>query len=95
MATTTVKSTYSLDVATVRQLEKLAERWHTSKSGALRRAIRAAAKQALPAENEGLDALDRLQRLLALDRASGTVWEVRTRQERRAGGQRSHRSVPP
>ena len=95
MATTTVKSTYSLDVETVRQLDSLAKRWNTSKSGALRRAIRAAAEQTLPAENEGLDALDRLQRLLALDRGSATVWEVRTRQERRAGAQRSHRSAPP
>ena len=94
MASITVKSTYSLDVETVRQLENLAQRWNTSKSGALRRAIQAAAEQALPADNEGLDALDRLQSLLALDRGTATVWEVRTRQERRAGAQRTHRSAP-
>ena len=94
MATITVKSTYSLDVETVRQLENLAERWNTSKSGALRRAIHAAAEQAPPTNSEGLDALDRLQSLLALDRGTATVWEVRTRQERRAAVQRTDRSAP-
>ena len=91
MATVTVKSTYSLDVATVRQLESLAKRWNTSKSAALRRAIQTAAEQELPADSEGLDALDRLQSLLALDPGAAAVWEVRTRQERRAGAQRIHR----
>ena len=94
MASLTVKSTYSLDVETVRQLESLAKRWNTSKSGALRRAIRTAAEQALPADHEGLDALDQLQNLLALDQGTATVWEVRTRQERRAGAQRTHRAGP-
>ena len=94
MATVTVKSTYSLDVATVRQLESLAKRWNTSKSAALRRAIQAAAKEELPADSEGLDALDRLQSMLALDSGGAAVWEVRTRQERRAGAQRTHRSAP-
>ena len=65
MATVTVKSTYSLDVETVRQLEELAKRWNTSKSGALRRAIQSAAKQVRSDHHE---ALDRLQDLLALDR---------------------------
>ena len=95
MATLTVKSTYSLDVETVGQLESLARRWNTSKSAALRRAIRMAAKEELPADREGLNALDRLQSLLALDSGAAAVWEVRTRQERRAGGQRIHRSAPP
>lgn len=91
MASITVKSTFSLDVETVRQLESLAKRWSTSKSAALRRAIRAAARQELPAESEELAALDRLQDLLALDQGSAAVWEVRNRQERRAGAQRTHR----
>jgi hypothetical protein len=39
MATTTVKSTYSLDVDTVRELDAVARRWRVSKSEALRRAI--------------------------------------------------------
>lgn len=91
MASITVKSTYSLDVETVRQLESLAKRWNTSKSAALRRAIHSAARQELPAESEELAALDRLQDLLALDRGSAAVWEVRNRQERRAGAHRTHR----
>lgn len=35
MATMTIKSTYSLDVGTVRTLEELARRWNVSKSEAL------------------------------------------------------------
>ena len=91
MASITVKSTYSLDVETVRQLDGLAKRWDISKSAALRRAIHAAAKQELPIDSEGLDALDRLQSLLALDSGAAAVWEVRNRQERRAGAQRTYR----
>ena len=91
MASISVKSTYSLDVETVRQLEGLAKRWNTSKSAALRRAIQTAAKQELPTDSEGLDALDRLQSLLALDSGAAAVWEVRNRQERRAGAQRTYR----
>ena len=44
MAITTIKSTYSLDVETVRMLESLARRWNVSKSEVLRRAIRSAAR---------------------------------------------------
>ena len=89
MATITVKSTYSLDVETIRQLEELAKRWNTSKSGALRRAIRSAAKQARSDHNEALDALDRLQALLALDRESARAWADEVRQERRATAERN------
>ena len=45
MATPTIKSTYSLDVETVRTLEALAQRWNVSKSKALQRSILAAAQQ--------------------------------------------------
>ena len=91
MATITVKSTYSLDVETVRQLEDLAKRWNTSKSAALRRAIRSAAKQASSDHNETLDALDRLQALLALGRESAQAWADEVRQERRAAEERNAR----
>ena len=87
----TVKSTYSLDVETVRQLEELAKRWNTSKSGALRRAIQSAAKQMRSDHNEALDALDRLQALLALDRESAQAWADEVRQERRAAAERNAR----
>ena len=89
MATITVKSTYSLDVETVRQLEDLAKRWRTSKSAALRRAIRSAAKQARSDGNEALDALDRLQSLLALDQETAGLWADEVRQERRAAAKRN------
>ena len=94
MATITVKSTYSLDVETVRKLEGLAKRWSTSKSAALRRAIDAAAKQADSVDNEALDALDRLQRRLALDRRTAGVWADEVRQERRAAAQRNAPPAP-
>ena len=95
MATITVKSTYSLDVETVRQLENLAKRWQTTKSGALRRAIQDAARHAPPLDREGLDALDRLQDLLALDRSTAAGWEDGVKRERRTGARRNHRSDPP
>ena len=88
MATITVKSTYSLDVETVRQLEVLARRWNTSKSGALRRAIQSAANQVLSDHNETLDALDRLQSMLALDRESAQAWADEVKHERRAASER-------
>ena len=88
MATTTIKSTYSLDVETVRQLEAIARRWKVSKSEALRRAIRAAASQKLPAEQEALDALQRLQDTIGLTDEEAGHWEDRIRSERRAAVRR-------
>ena len=85
----TVKSTYPLDIETVRQLECLAKRWNTSKSAALRRAIRSAAEQALPEDAKRLDRLDRLQDLLALNRESASGWENQVTQERRATSRRN------
>ena len=61
MAVTTIKSTYSLDVGSVRTLEELARRWKVSKSEVLRRAIRIAAAGDNPGNVAALDALDRLQ----------------------------------
>lgn len=84
MATVTVRSTYSLDLETVRRLEALAKRWDTSKSGALRRAIRLASEDARPTVNEKLAALDELQRLLALDERSAAEWCAEVQEERAA-----------
>ena len=83
MASVTVKSTYSLDVKTVRQLERLAKSWNTSKSAAIRRAIQTVAHQTLPRENTELDALDRLQHLLALGPEDAAAWEREMQRERR------------
>lgn len=83
MATPTIKSTYSLDVETVRMLEALAQRWNVSKSKALQRSIHAAAQQQHPADTEALDALDSLQASLHLDESTATRWERELEAERR------------
>lgn len=86
MATPKIKSTYSLDVETVRQLEAIARRWNVSKSEALRRAIRATMRDQ-PRDNE-LDTLDRLQSSLALSNKDADEWEQRLMRERKASATR-------
>ena len=90
MAIPTIKSTYSLDVETVRTLEALAQRWNVSKSKALQRTIQAAAEQHPPADREALDALDRLQSSLHLDETAIKDWEQGLRRERQETGKRLH-----
>lgn len=89
MATQTIKTTYALDVPTVRSLENLARRWNVSKSEALRRAIRASAAAAPAAEaRESIAALDRLQRGLGLESADAARWSNAARAERKAASRR-------
>ena len=88
MAITTIRSTYALDVETVRVLDRIAHRWGVSKSEALRRAIRAAEAQKPPAANDALRALDRLQRSLQLAPAKAKAWAARARIERKAAAAR-------
>ena len=88
MAITTVRSTYALDVETVRVLDRIAHRWGVSKSEALRRAIRGAEAQKPPAADGALRALDRLQRSLQLTPAKAKAWTARARRERRASATR-------
>jgi len=89
MATETVKTTYSLDVKTVRTLETLAQRWKVSKSEALRRAIQASAeREPRDAGREALRALDELQQALGLTPETATRWQRATRAERRASSRR-------
>lgn len=89
MATTTIKSTYSLDVESVRASEDLAGRWGVSKSEALRRAIRSEAGRQ-PAR--GGDALEALDQLPASLRSRNVVdleqWAREVESERRAAGRR-------
>jgi len=89
MAIPTIKSTYALDVETVRALERMAQRWKVSKSEALRRAIRAASGQEEPGTSDALEALDQLQRSLRLSPARARRWAARARGERRASSTRS------
>jgi hypothetical protein len=88
MATVTIKSTYSLDVGSVRQLETMARRWKVSKSEALRRAIRAAAEREPEAGRDELNALDRLQASLNLTKDQAARWERASARERRDSGGR-------
>jgi len=88
MATHTVKTTYALDVETVRTLDDLARRWNVSKSEALRRAIRASSAQAAPERLTPLQALDRLQGSLALTSRGAARWSAAARAERRESSRR-------
>jgi hypothetical protein len=83
MADPRVKATYSLDVATVKILERVAKRWGVSKSEALRRAIHASAT--LPTEADPrLHALSELQSAAAISASDAESWSVSVRDERRA-----------
>jgi len=91
MARTTIRSTYALDVGTVRTLEAVARRWRVSKSEALRRAIRAAAGTNPASVSSPLAALDQLQSSIARKRTDVEAWAVRLRRERRASSLRRER----
>lgn len=80
----TIKSTYSLDVESVRTLESLAQRWGVSKSEALRRMIHAAAAGHVPPADDSTAALDALQASLKLTARAAEEWRERVRHERRA-----------
>lgn len=91
MAITSIRSTYALDVATVKALEDLARRWGVSKSEVLRRVIRTAASQESQAGQDTLEALDELQRSVALSKRKVSVWARRAREERHASS--AHREA--
>jgi len=84
MAVTTIKSTYSLDVETVRTLEALARRWNVSKSEALRRAIRSAAGEKSQRVREKLEALKQLQDYVQRRGIDVEAWAREARAEREA-----------
>ena len=88
MAITTIKSTYSLDVETVRALEALAQRWRVSKSEVLRRAIRLAATEDAPNRSTALGALNRLQASVRQRNVDVSRWAHDLKNERRAAARR-------
>ena len=88
MAAITIKSTYSLDVESVRALEALAQRWNVSKSEVLRRAIRIAAMEGGSESGAALGALDRLQTSLRERKVDVTEWARDLKTERRASARR-------
>ena len=84
MAIPKIKSTYSLDVETVRTLESLARRWNVSKTEVVRRAIRAAAGDENQSVKSKLEALDRWQTSLKAQGVDFAAWEREARAERHA-----------
>ena len=74
MAIKTIKSTYSLDIESVRALKALAQRWNVSKSEVLRRAVRIVATGRLPHSFTALGALDRLQSSLRERKVDVARW---------------------
>lgn len=89
MAITTIKSTYSLDLDSVRTLEALARRWDVSKSEVIRRALRIAV---VAGDDKGgtvaLEALTRLQDTVRERGVDFAQWERDLRDERAAAGRR-------
>jgi hypothetical protein len=82
VATRRIRTTYTVDVETVRCLEALARKWKVSKSEALCRAVHAATRE----ENcaDALGALDDLQASLGMTLNEATEWADVVRAERRA-----------
>ena len=88
MAIPNIKSTYSLDIESVRKLESLAQRWKVSKSEVLRRAIRLAAAGGYEQHDSRLAALDQLQSRVRERRIDVSDWARGVRSERVAAGAR-------
>jgi predicted transcriptional regulator len=82
MATPTIKSTYSLDPQTVRDLERLARKYGTSKSDILRRAVQSLAAQEESPAAQGLLALEKLQKRIGLSAEKADAWVANVRHER-------------
>ena len=91
MAIPMIKSTYTLDVDTVRSLDDLARRWKVTKSEALRRAIQAASNATPASAAPALAALDELQRSAGMSSARAAAWSAAVKRERRASGARGRR----
>ena len=79
---------YSLDVESVRQLERLASRWKVPKSEVLRRVIRLTAAEENLDTNSKLAALDRLQASVRDRNVDLAQWARDSRTERYAGARR-------
>ena len=88
MAIPKIKSTYSLDVETVRTLESLARRWNVSKTEVVRRAIRAAAGEKSQRVQEKREALRQLQDYVRRHNIDVAAWEREVRATRDAAGRK-------
>jgi len=90
MAITTIKTTYALDIRTVKELEDLASRWEVSKSEALRRAIHKAASRERIGREKTFQALEQLQQSLKLSGRKANSWIRSVRAERKAVDRKRH-----
>ena len=88
MAIPKIKSTYSLDVETVRTLESLARRWNVSKTEVVRRAIRAAAGEKNQRVQEKREALRQLQDYVRRHNIDVDAWAREGRATRDASGRK-------
>ncbi|MGH7812700.1 MAG: ribbon-helix-helix protein, CopG family [Candidatus Binataceae bacterium] len=88
MARTSIKSTYALDVDTVRKLDRMAARWRVSKSEVLRRAIDLAANEPEARELTPVQSLEVLQKSLELSANDAENWAREARRERKSGSLR-------
>ena len=79
-----VKSTYSLDVETVRKLDALAAQWRVAKSEVLRRAIDLATREQAANVSDPLQALEELQRRVKARFSKRQIenWAAEARRER-------------
>lgn len=84
MASRVIRSTYSLDAETVDLLDQLAAKQGTSKSEALRRAIRLAAGQEADSPEDPVALLEAFQREMALTQEDADRWIAEVRAERQA-----------
>jgi hypothetical protein len=82
MATSMIKSTFTLDAKTIRSLERLARRWKTSKSDVVRRLIQAAITQDAEVTTNSVAELNRLQERLRLTEPAADRWIADIRAER-------------
>ena len=80
----TIKTTYSLDVGTVRALEGLERRWNVSRSEAPRRAIRSEAERQPIRADARLQALRQLQDSVGVRGVDLAGWETDARALRNA-----------
>ena len=83
MAIMTIRSTYALDVETVRKLERLSRQWGVSKSETLRRSIQSAAASAGTEAADRLQALDEFQQSIGQSKQSLRKWQNDVRAMRR------------
>jgi hypothetical protein len=92
MARTSIKSTYALDVETIRKLDRVAAQWQVSKSEVLWRAIELVAREQAERAPSPLEALDQLQKSLNLSAHQAGKWSLEVRQERvKSAGRREWR----